>query len=177
MVAAGGLERQLQGVGDVVGLHGRAQLPGHDVAREVVQDLRRSSPQQRADADDIAQETLVRALASGEVARHPRAFLQRIARNIAIDEARKFKVRGGVALQVDALPDHLAPFTDADQEMTLLLKQIILGLPELYRDVFILNRFHGMSYAEIAVERGLSVKAVEYRMSRALALCEEALRD
>lgn len=132
---------------------------------------------QSVEQSDLAQEVALRAIESGAAVRHPRAFLQRIARNIAIDEARKFKVRGGVALQVDALPDHLAPFTDADQEMTLLLKQIILGLPELYRDVFILNRFHGMSYAEIAVERGLSVKAVEYRMSRALALCEEALRD
>ena len=129
------------------------------------------------DQSDLAQEAALRAIESGVAVQHPRAFLQRIARNIAIDEARKFKVRGGAALQIDALPDHLAPFTTADQEMGLLLKQIILGLPELYRDVFILNRFHGMSYSEIAVERGLSVKAVEYRMSRALALCEEALRD
>lgn len=129
------------------------------------------------DAPDLSQEALLRALNSGEVARHPRAFIARIARNIAIDEARKLKVRGGAALQIDALPDHVAPWVGPDQEAALLLKQVIMGLPELYRDVFILSRFHGLSYEEIARERGLSVKAIEYRMSRALALCQEALRD
>lgn len=128
-------------------------------------------------SDDLLQEALTRAIASGAVARHPRAFLNRIARNIAIDEARKLKVRGGVALQIDALPDYQTPWVGADQEAALLLKQVILGLPELYRDIFILNRFHGLSYQEIAAERGLSVKAIEYRMSRALALCEAALRE
>lgn len=127
--------------------------------------------------DDLAQEAALRAIESGAAARHPRAFLTRIARNIAIDEARKLKVRGGAAVQLDALPDHQAPWVGPDQESTLLMKQVILGLPELYRDVFILSRFHGMSYQEIAAERGLTVKAVEYRMSRALALCEAALRD
>jgi RNA polymerase sigma-70 factor (ECF subfamily) len=131
----------------------------------------------KAVSDDLAQEAALRAIESGAAVRHPRAFLTRVARNIAIDEARKLKVRGGAALQLDALPDHQTPWVGADQEANLLLKQIILGLPELYRDVFILSRFHGMSYQEIAAERGLSVKAVEYRMSRALALCEAALRD
>ena len=49
-VAAGCRERQLQRVGDVVGPHGRAQLPGDDVAREVVEDGRQIEP---APADDL----------------------------------------------------------------------------------------------------------------------------
>ena len=137
---------------------------------------RRSLRTRAQTQEDLAQETLLRALASGEVARHPRAYLSRIARNISLDEARRFKVRGGAALQLDELPEHLSPAVAADQEMNVLLKQVIMGLPELYRDVFILNRFQGLSYQEIAEERGLSVKTVEYRMSRALALCSEALR-
>lgn len=119
----------------------------------------------------------MRAIESGAVVRYPRAYLDRIARNMVIDEARKLKVRGGAALQLDDLSDHQTPWVGADQEAALLLKQIILGLPEHYRDVFILNRFHGLSYQEIGAERGLPVKAIEYRMSRALALCEAALRD
>lgn len=130
-----------------------------------------------AKLEDVRQEATLRAIESGAAIRHPRAFIARVARNIAIDEARKLKVRGGAALQIDALPDYMAPWVGPDQETLLLMKQVILGLPELYRDVFILSRFHGMSYQEIAAERGLTVKAVEYRMSRALALCEAALRD
>ena len=146
--------------------------------RLLISAVKRRSRQARHRAgQDVMHEAVVRALKSGTVIRHPRAFLARVARNVAIDEARKLKVRGGVALQLDTLPDQMAPWVGPEQEMVLLMKQVILGLPELYRDVFILSRFHGLSYQEIAAERGITVKAVEYRMSRALALCEEALRD
>lgn len=130
-----------------------------------------------AEAQDLTQEAALRAIESGAAIRHPRAFFARIVRNIVIDEARKLKVRGGAAVQLEELPDHLTPWVAPDQETALLLKQIVLGLPLPHRDVFILNRFHGLSYAEIAERRNLSVKTVEYRMSRALALCEAALRD
>ena len=43
-------KRQVQRVGDVLGLHGRAQLPGDDVAGEVVEDGRQIEP---APADDL----------------------------------------------------------------------------------------------------------------------------
>ena len=65
----------------------------------------------------------------------------------------------------------------ADQEQGYLLKQVILGLPPIYRDTFVLNRFMGLTYGEIAQRYGITTKAVEYRMSQALALCEAALRD
>ena len=86
-------------------------------------------------------------------------------------------VRGGAAIQIESMPDHQAPYICADQEVMLTLKQIVLGLPERYRDVFVLSRFQGFSYEEVAAELGLTVKAVEYRMSRALALCAKALGD
>ena len=37
LIAAGSRQGQLQRVGDVVGPHGRTQLPGDDVAREVIE--------------------------------------------------------------------------------------------------------------------------------------------
>lgn len=128
---------------------------------------------------DLAQETWARRLASEIQAetRHPRALLATIARRVVIDQARSLKSSGGPALAVDDLPESLAPWISADQESALLLKQVILGLPPIYRDTFVLNRFIGMTYAEIAQRQGITVKAVEYRMSRALALCAEALRD
>lgn len=131
------------------------------------------------DVDDLCQEVSLRALsrAPGSVIDHPRAFVARIARNIVIDDARKLRVRGGAALALDDLDEDSAPWVAPDQETTLLLKQVIMALPPLYRDVFILNRFTGLSYSEIASKLRISVKTVEYRMSRALALCQAALRD
>ena len=43
-------ERQVQRVGDILGFHGRAKLPGDDVARIVVQDGRQVKP---APTDDL----------------------------------------------------------------------------------------------------------------------------
>jgi len=130
------------------------------------------------DADDHAQTALLRALERApEELHNPRAYLARVTRNVAIDEARRIRARGGRALALDDLPQSHQPWTAPDQESAVLLKQVILGLPPLYRDVFILNRFVGLTYVEIARRLGVSDKTVEYRMSRALALCQEALRD
>jgi len=132
----------------------------------------------RRGADDHAQTALLRALERApEEIRHPEAYIARIARNVAIDEARKIRVRGGPSVALDDLTEAQQPWSAPDQESALLLKQIVLGLPPLYRDVFILSRFVGLTYGEIARRLGVSDKTVEYRMSRALALCQEALRD
>lgn len=119
----------------------------------------------------------MRATSVAQAVEHPKAYLARTARNIVIDQARARRARGGAALALDDLDDASAPWVAPDQEAALLLKQVILGLPPLYRDVFILNRFVGLTYEQIAQRYGVTVKAVEYRMSRALALCEAALRD
>jgi RNA polymerase sigma-70 factor (ECF subfamily) len=44
------------------------------------------------------------------------------------------------------------------------------------REVWVLSREHGMTYVEIAVTLGVSVKTVEMHMSRALATLRERLR-
>lgn len=130
-------------------------------------------------AEDLAQETWTRKLAREASAeeRSPRAYLATIARNLATDHARRSHVRGGPAVALDDLPEHLAPSFAPDQDSAILLKQVILALPPIYRDAFVLNRFVGLTYAEIAQRYGITTKAVEYRMSRALALCQEMLRD
>jgi len=38
------LQSQFQGVGDILGFHRGAELPGHDVAREVVENRRQVEP-------------------------------------------------------------------------------------------------------------------------------------
>lgn len=130
-------------------------------------------------SEDLTQEAFLRLAASQTVgeARHPRALLMTVANNLARDEYRHQARRGGAqpAFQPDI--EDGEPWSHPDQETTLLLKQVILGLPPIYRETFILNRFAGLSYQQIAVHFGITAKAVEYRMARALALCQEALRD
>lgn len=130
------------------------------------------------DRRDRLQQAALRLLGREDQAnvRHPRAYLAQTLRNLAVDEARRVRASGGAALALDEVEDRL-PSVAPDQETTLLLKQVILGLPPLYRDVFILNRFVGLTYEQIAARQGVTPKAIEYRMSRALALCQDALRD
>jgi DNA-directed RNA polymerase specialized sigma24 family protein len=102
----------------------------------------------------------------------PRALLLAIASNLARDALRRARRAGGSA-GISSDP-HELPF-EPDQYEQLLLKQLILALPPPYREVFLLSRFTAMTYEDIARHCGISVKTVEWRMSKALALCNQAL--
>lgn len=124
-------------------------------------------------AEDLVQETYLRVApyqARGTI-RFPKALLLRIARNIAIDQKRQADTaRNHVSHHIAA--DHV----DADQLSDLITKEAILSLPEDLRDVFVLNRVVGLTYEEVAARTGLSIKAVEWRLSRALIQCASQLR-
>lgn len=131
---------------------------------------RRFGPEE---AEDLAQEIYVRLVARDAQIRSPRAFLARIALNAARDQARRRAARPTLTAE-NAAPVASNP---AAQDEALLLKQVILSLPPRLREAFVLSRFAGLSYEEIAARLGISVKTVEKRMTKALALCGKALRD
>lgn len=60
-------------------------------------------------------------------------------------------------------------------ELESVVNGAIDGLPERCRLVFILSRFEGMSYKEIAETLDISTKTVENQISKALQLLREAL--
>lgn len=129
------------------------------------------------EVDDIVQETYLRVsrYEPDQANRHPKALLMRIAVNLARDHMRRNVVRGGLAPAEEHDLDSVG--VQADQHQLLQLKQIVLDLPPIYRDVFVLSRFTGLTYEEIASHVGISVKTVEWRMSRALAMCMAGLRE
>lgn len=129
------------------------------------------------EVDDLVQETFLRVARypAEDAARHPQALLSRIAVNLARDQLRRNVVHGGLG------ETELKPFSDHavedDRHEQLVLKQVVMGLPQPLRDVFLLSRYTGLTYDEIARHLGISVKTVEWRMSKALALCSQGLRD
>ncbi len=123
------------------------------------------------EAADLVQDAYVRVGARVHEVRHPKTYLLRVAMNLLRDEARR-QARREDARRA-AAPDVDAP----DQVDRLLLKQVIAAMPPLYRDVFVLNRFRGMTYAEIAAAKGVSVKTIEWRMSKALEYCAKRLDE
>jgi RNA polymerase sigma factor (sigma-70 family) len=127
-------------------------------------------------AEDVVQETWLRLAPIGarEEIRHPKALLLRIASNLAINQGRQ-AVRQAKILETEGAGHGLATQAE-DQTQAVLLRQIILGLPEPLHDVFVLSRFKGLTHAQIADQLGVPVTTVEWRMSKAVAHVTAQLR-
>jgi RNA polymerase sigma-70 factor (ECF subfamily) len=99
-----------------------------------------------------------------------KAYLYRIAHNLLVDNFRKedqmkvYRTRGQSA---DAPED--------DLESRLDVQAAVESLPDDIRTAFMLNRYQGLKYAEIAEIQGISIKTVESRISRALDILRKIL--
>lgn len=69
-------------------------------------------------------------------------------------------------------PEYL--FSD---EMREIVRKTLDKLPLKTRRIFILNRYHGFPYKDIAQKMSLSPKTVEYHISKALKCLRISLRD
>jgi RNA polymerase sigma-70 factor (ECF subfamily) len=134
------------------------------VARNLVRDPSR--------AEDVAQETLLAALANpprdASDARRLRAWLARVAFNLSRLGSRQLARRQAREHRVarrDAVPsvcDELEAAGTLDA-----LAQALAELPPAYRDVIELRYFDGLSTADIAARTGGSELAVRKRLWRA----------
>ncbi len=137
------------------------------------------------DVEDIAQETFLKAFASESTQEiyAPKAYLFRIARNLALKEKAK---RGNI--ETDFMGDFLdsailqnegeLPVDDqlyALQRMKIL-EQAVATLPPQCARAFFLRKAHGMPYKDIAKALGISVRTVEKHVAIGLIKCREYLR-
>lgn len=134
----------------------------------------------RATAADLVQDLFVRfwrrpLLQVEELS----TYLLRCAGNIAIDHLRTESTR---TRMTDGLQSATLEGGGDEPHAALQarhdLRQIELALRELpdrTRQIFLLNRIHGRTYADIAKAVGLSQSAVEKHMMRALHACKASL--
>jgi RNA polymerase sigma factor (sigma-70 family) len=138
-----------------------------------------------ADARDIAQETYLRLLRyrENQDLDSLKALLFRISTNLVAMRARTARTQRWADHQ--ALDEELAlPANDpsverhvtGEQQLDRLMRAIE-SLPPKCQQVFVLSRFHDMSYPEIAARCGISVKMVEKHIAKALAICRIGVGD
>lgn len=126
-------------------------------------------------AEDLAQETFLRLAQHPLDWRSPKALLARIALNVGLNHQRREAAQKRPRLiGADETPEGV---TLPDQHEALLHREVVEKLPRNLRDVYVLSRFGGLTYAEIATHLGISVKAVEKRMTQALRLCVARYRS
>lgn len=136
------------------------------------------------DAADVAQEAYIRMLqyeGSREI-RSPYFLLLRVAMNVMQDQQR-----AGRARRFDhhrSLDDmELACNAPGPERAAVLAEEIervlaaIDDLPPRCREVFLLHRYSALSYPQVAVRCGISVKMVEKHISAALAYCAKRTAD
>lgn len=69
------------------------------------------------------------------------------------------------------------PETLFSNEVQELVNQALAKLPEKSRHIFIMSRYEGKNYQTIAKETNLSVKSIEFHISKALNLLRKELKD
>lgn len=63
------------------------------------------------------------------------------------------------------------------EELKKRIQEGIQALPEPYRNAFVMHRFQGMSYKEIAEKNNVSAKTIDYRIQQALKQLKKHLSD
>lgn len=106
-----------------------------------------------------------------------KSYLYTAVKNRSIDYLRT--VRKNVKLSAVGDCQLETPFRDALEEAELndRINKSINELPEKCREVFVLCRFDGLKYSQIAEKLNISVKTVEMQMGIALKKMREKLSD
>ncbi|HEY4785859.1 MAG TPA: RNA polymerase sigma-70 factor [Bacteroidales bacterium] len=138
-------------------------------------------------AEEIVQDVFVKLWESREqltVKTSLKAYLYRAVHNHSINylshQSIKEKYATSVRNNVDLVSPVSADYPIANllaQELDEKINQSLLELPEQCRAVFLLIRYHDLTYNETAVKLGISVNTVKTQLQRAISRLRESLKD
>lgn len=141
-----------------------------------------------ADAEDLVQETLLKALRGWEGFRpgsNARAWLLTILRNAFINGYRRRR-REPITMDVEAADRHaiIHDVASSDPEGTFFTKLVdetvlkaVEALPEEFREALVLSDLEGLAYAEVAEVLGVPLGTVKSRLFRARRSLQRVLHD
>ena len=143
---------------------------------------------ERQDIEDVVQETYLRAYnaeqhnrQTGDPIDYPKAFLFKIAKNLALTELSKKSRR--ITDYIDDIELTLLTENGSTTEEELearehinIICEAITAMPERRQRVYLMRKVHGASHREIAGTLGISVSAVEKHLLKAMLACREHIR-
>lgn len=129
-------------------------------------------------ADDLTQVTfvsMVRGRGRFQRGAKVKPWLYAIATNAARDWRRRSKFES--VSDDGELPDGPAePVPERDFGLEKVVKNALQQLPEAQREAIVLNRYEGLSFAEIAEHAGVTESAVKVRAHRGYERLRELLK-
>ncbi|MEH6570946.1 MAG: sigma-70 family RNA polymerase sigma factor [Halioglobus sp.] len=136
----------------------------------------------RQDAEEVAQDAFEKlcTLEQREEIRDLRNYFFTMANRMALNVLRRRNTEKDylakqAPLMFNESGTNFDPAEIARREEKLrLVKRAIQSLPQKTGHIFLLHRFEGYTYPEIAQQLGLSKKSVEYHMCRALSAVVKA---
>ena len=137
------------------------------------------------DIEDVSQEAFLKAFAAEatQSVLAPKAFLFRIAKNLALNERARFaNSRTGPFEGGDDGAAAIASEEPSAEDQTMAREKLALfceaisSLPPQCRQVFLLRKVQGYSQKEIALRMGVSVSTVEKHIALGLVRCSAYLQ-
>ncbi len=136
------------------------------------------------DIEDVVQETYLRAYKAEQDKgiEQPKAFLFRIAKNIALTELTKKTHL--ITNTIADLDDSVVIESEATVEDEVQARQhlgiyceAVASLPEQCRRVYLLRKVHGLPHKDIAERMGLTVSSVEKHLLKGVLKCRAYVRE
>ncbi len=135
-------------------------------------------------AADAVQDAFLRLLrGSTRDVRDLRSYVRRTAETVAIDHHRSERRAGLIVDRFQPLDENVAdPLPLAEEAMIsgedlAALAAAMRELPPRTREVLVLHRFDGLSYAEISDRLGIAKNTVMVHMVKALGCLKSTLRE
>lgn len=132
------------------------------------------------DAEDLCQETFIKFWQqrhSIDSSSYPRAYLYKIAKNLAFNHSTRkpasVSYDNNLTIISMAGNDPQTEYENADLDEKC--RKVINELPERCRMTFILSRYEGFNYSEIADTMDVSLQTVKNQMSKAINYLKKKL--
>ena len=129
-------------------------------------------------AEDLAQDAFIKLWENRDSIKKStvKSYLYTIANNTTINQLKRNQLRYKFQNQLKISTEHENPeFQMMKKEYEAKLNEALSKIPLGSREVFLMNRIEGLKYREIAERLGLSVKAIEKRISKAIHILNEIL--